>query len=100
MSIGAGWTIIAACSPSNTPSRSMRTLPPPFSSAGVPNTLTVMPRSSATGASSRPAGHALRGHNIIAAAAVTAGRLLAPVADDLGITARPAPAEENGGRTP
>ena len=32
-------------------------------------------------------GHAC-GHNIIAAAAVTAGRLLAPVADDLGITVK------------
>ncbi len=43
-------------------------------------------------------GHAC-GHNIIAAAAVTAGRLLAPVADDLGITVKVfgTPAEENGG---
>ena len=43
-------------------------------------------------------GHAC-GHNIIAAAAVTAGRLLAPVAEDLGITVKifGTPAEEAGG---
>jgi amidohydrolase len=43
-------------------------------------------------------GHAC-GHNIIAAAAVTAGRLLAPVAGDLGITVKVfgTPAEEFGG---
>ncbi|HZR48238.1 MAG TPA: M20 family metallopeptidase [Streptosporangiaceae bacterium] len=43
-------------------------------------------------------GHAC-GHNIIAAAAVTAGRLLAPLADDLGITVKVfgTPAEEGGG---
>jgi amidohydrolase len=43
-------------------------------------------------------GHAC-GHNIIAAAAVTAGRLLTPVADDLGITVKVfgTPAEESGG---
>jgi amidohydrolase len=43
-------------------------------------------------------GHAC-GHNIIAAAAVTAGRLLAPVAGDLGVTVKVfgTPAEESGG---
>ena len=43
-------------------------------------------------------GHAC-GHNIIAAAAVTAARLLAPLASDLGITVKVfgTPAEEGGG---
>lgn len=43
-------------------------------------------------------GHAC-GHNIIAAAAVTAGQLLAPLADELGITVKVfgTPAEEGGG---
>jgi len=43
-------------------------------------------------------GHAC-GHNIIAAAAVTAARLLAPLADDLGVTVKVfgTPAEESGG---
>jgi amidohydrolase len=43
-------------------------------------------------------GHAC-GHNIIAAAAVTAGQLLAPLADQLGITVKVfgTPAEESGG---
>ena len=50
-----GCTIIAACTPSNAPRWSIRILPPPFSSAGVPITFTVMPRSSAIDASARPA---------------------------------------------
>jgi hypothetical protein len=33
-----GWNIIAASIPSNTPARSIRILPPPPSSAGVPIT--------------------------------------------------------------
>jgi amidohydrolase len=43
-------------------------------------------------------GHAC-GHNIIAASAVTAARLLAPLADDLGLTIKVfgTPAEESGG---
>jgi len=43
-------------------------------------------------------GHAC-GHNVIAAAAVTAARLLAPLADDLGLTVKVfgTPAEEGGG---
>jgi amidohydrolase len=43
-------------------------------------------------------GHAC-GHNIIAASAVTAARLLAPLADELGITVKVfgTPAEESGG---
>lgn len=43
-------------------------------------------------------GHAC-GHNIIAAAAVAAGRVLAPLADELGITVKVfgTPAEERGG---
>jgi amidohydrolase len=43
-------------------------------------------------------GHAC-GHNIIAAAAVTAARLLAPLADELGVTVKVfgTPAEESGG---
>jgi amidohydrolase len=43
-------------------------------------------------------GHAC-GHNVIAAAAVTAARLLAPIADDLGLTVKVfgTPAEEGGG---
>jgi amidohydrolase len=43
-------------------------------------------------------GHAC-GHNIIASAAVTAGRLLAPLAGDLGLTVKVfgTPAEEGGG---
>ena len=55
ISVGEGWTIIAACTPSKTPRSSMRILPPPPSSAGVPMTLTVMPRSSASGARARAA---------------------------------------------
>lgn len=43
-------------------------------------------------------GHAC-GHNVIASAAIGAGRALAPIADDLGITVRVlgTPAEEGGG---
>jgi len=43
-------------------------------------------------------GHAC-GHNVIAAAAIGAGRALAPIADDLGITVKVlgTPAEEGGG---
>ena len=54
-SVGQGCTIIAAWTPSKAPRSSMRTLPPPPSSAGVPSTRTVRPRSSATEASARPA---------------------------------------------
>ena len=54
-STGPGCTIMAACTPSNAPRSSMYTLPPPPSSAGVPNTVTVSPRSPAVAASARPA---------------------------------------------
>lgn len=47
---GAGWHIIARCTPSKTPRSSGWILPPPPSSAGVPNTVTRRPSSSATGA--------------------------------------------------
>ena len=52
---GAGWTIIAAWTPSNAPRSSSSIFPPPPSSAGVPRTDTVRPASSATGSSAMPA---------------------------------------------
>lgn len=55
MSSGAGWTSIAIDTSSKTPASSMAILPPPSSSAGVPSTMTVMPRSSATSLSARAA---------------------------------------------
>ncbi|SLA78109.1 Uncharacterised protein [Mycobacteroides abscessus subsp. abscessus] len=46
---------MAAPTPSNAPRSSIRTLPPPVSSAGVPITRTVIPSSSATVANAMPA---------------------------------------------
>ena len=46
---------MAAWTPSKTPWFSMRTLPPPYSSAGVPKTFTVRSSSSATAARLIPA---------------------------------------------
>ena len=54
-SASAGWTIIAASTPSKAPLRAIRTLPPPPSSAGVPMMRTVPPAASATAAAARPA---------------------------------------------
>ena len=52
---GHGWTIMAAWTPAKAPRSSIRIFPPPPSSAGVPSTRTVRPRSSATAARARPA---------------------------------------------
>ena len=51
----AGWTIIAASTPSRAPRSPRCTLPPPPSSAGVPRTTTRPPSSSASAAAARPA---------------------------------------------
>src|SRR5690349_23656368 len=59
MSSGAGCTIIAAWTPAKAPRSSSRIFPPPFSSAGVPTTVTVRPTSSAMRARARPAPTAL-----------------------------------------
>ena len=54
-SAGQGWTIMAAWTPVKAPRSSIRILPPPPSSAGVPRTRTASPTSSATAESARPA---------------------------------------------
>ena len=54
-SVSYGWTIIAACTPSNAPRRAISIFPPPPSSAGVPIKRSRPPASSANGASARPA---------------------------------------------
>src|SRR5581483_2742567 len=74
ISWGAGCTIIAALTPSKAPRSSMRILPPPPSSAGVPMTFTVRPRSSARGARARAAPTAAEAMTLCPQAWPTPGR--------------------------
>ena len=65
---------MAAWTPSNTPRSSMRILPPPPSSAGVPSTRTVMPRSSATRGQAQAGADRRGGDDVVAAGMADAGQ--------------------------
>ena len=60
--------------PSKAPRSSSSTLPPPPSSAGVPSTMTVSPRSSATSARARPAPDGGGGDDVVAAGVADPGQ--------------------------
>ena len=73
-SVGQGWTIMAAWTPSKAPRSSIRILPPPPSSAGVPSTRTVSPMSSATAASARPGADGGGGDDVVPAGVADVGQ--------------------------
>src|ERR671910_572511 len=73
-SYGEGWTIMAACAPSNAPRSSSRILPPPPSSAGVQRTITRGRASSPSLARARPAPAAMAAITLCPQACPTAGR--------------------------
>ena len=73
-STGQGWIIMAAWTSKKAPRSSMRILPPPPSSAGVPSTRTCRPISSATAARASPAPTALAAMMLWPQAWPTSGR--------------------------
>ena len=90
-STGQGWTIMAAWTPSKAPRSSMRILPPPPSSAGVPRTRTFRPIWSATAARAKPGPHRARGDDVVAAGVPDVGQrvVLGADRDDQLAVARP-----------
>ena len=79
---GAGWTIIAAWTPSKAPRSSSRILPPPFtSSAGVPITVIVRSTSSATALRPSAGADRSRRDQVVAAGVADAGQRVVLGAD-------------------
>ena len=89
-SLGHGWTIMAAWTSSKTPRSSIRILPPPPSSAGVPMTRTVRPSSSTRGRSPSPAPTAVAAMTLCPQAWPTSGR--ASYSAQMAMTSGPVPA--------
>ena len=95
-STSAGWTIIAASTPSKAPRSTMKTLPPPPSSAGVPRMTTRPPTSSARAAAARPGAETGGGDDVVSARMADAGQGVVLEQHGHGRAVDPGPGREGG----